>query len=171
MECTGCYGAALTRYLRAQHVSVIEVNQPDTATRRKRGKTDAVDAGSAARAVLSGQATAVAKSGDGPVEMMRMFKLAKTSAVKARTQAINQIKAVLVTADPALRESLSGLSRWRLIRDAPNSTPPAVGTPAPQGSIGQLRVGQKTTAVQMGSVVKPLNAFAIIEGRTTSSST
>jgi transposase len=47
---------------------------------------------------------------------MRMFKLAKTSAIKARTQAINQLKAVLVTTDPALRESLSGLSRWMLIR-------------------------------------------------------
>ena len=45
-----------------------------------------------------------------------MFKLAKTSAIKARTQAINQLKAVLVTADPALRESLAGLSRWMLIR-------------------------------------------------------
>nr|WP_241831065.1 hypothetical protein [Parafrankia soli] len=50
----------------------------------------------AARAILSGQATATAKTGDGPVEMARMFRLAKTSAVKARTQAINQLKAVLV---------------------------------------------------------------------------
>ncbi|PKV92540.1 transposase [Amycolatopsis echigonensis] len=116
VECTGSYGVALTRFLRAQHVSVIEVNQPDKATRRKRGKTDAGDAESAARAVLSGRATAIAKTGDGPVEMMRMFKLAKTSALKARTQAINQLKAVLVTTDPALRESLAGLSRWMLIR-------------------------------------------------------
>ncbi|WP_091457991.1 IS110 family RNA-guided transposase [Actinokineospora iranica] len=116
VECTGSYGAALTRYLRAHHVSVIEINQPDKATRRKRGKTDAVDAESAARAVLSGRATAIAKTSDGPVEMMRMFKLAKTSALKARTQAINQLKAVLVTTDPALRESLAGLSRWMLIR-------------------------------------------------------
>ena len=29
-----------------------------------------------------------------------MFKLAKASAVKSRTQAINQLKAVLVRADP-----------------------------------------------------------------------
>jgi transposase len=34
--------------------------------------------------------------------MLRMFKVAKTSAVKSRTQAINQLKAVLVSADPAL---------------------------------------------------------------------
>ncbi len=45
-----------------------------------------------------------------------MFKLAKASAVKARTQTINQLKAVLVAADPALRETLSGLSNTALIR-------------------------------------------------------
>jgi hypothetical protein len=48
--------------------------------------------------------------------MLRMFKLAKASAIKARTQTINQLKAVLVAADPQLRETLSGLSNLRLIR-------------------------------------------------------
>jgi transposase len=91
-------------------------NQPDKATRRRRGKTDSLDAESAARAVLSGRASGSAKAGDGPVEMLRMFKLAKDSAVKARTQTINQLKAVLVTADPQLRETLSGLSNLLLIR-------------------------------------------------------
>jgi transposase len=90
VECTGSYGAALARYLRAAGVEVIEVNQPDKATRRRRGKTDTLDAEAAARAVLSGRASATAKAGDGPVEMLRMFKLAKGSAVKARTQTINQ---------------------------------------------------------------------------------
>jgi len=60
--------------------------------------------------VLAGRATAIAKTGDGPVEMARTFKLAKDSAIKSRTQATNQLKAVLVAADPALRESLPGLS-------------------------------------------------------------
>ena len=45
-----------------------------------------------------------------------MFKLAKASAVKARTQTINQLKAVLVAAGPPLRETLSGLSNLLLIR-------------------------------------------------------
>jgi transposase len=116
VECTGSYGAALARYLRAAGVTVIEVNQPDKATRRLRGKTDTLEAEAAARAVLSGRASGNAKTGDGPVEMLRMFKLAKASAVKARTQTINQLKAVLVAADPALREALSGLSTTMLIR-------------------------------------------------------
>jgi transposase len=116
VECTGSYGAALARHLLGEGIAVIEVSQPDRATRRRRGKTDAIDAESAARAVLAGQATASAKAGDGPVEMIRMFKLAKASALKARTQAINQLKAVLVGADPALREKLSGLSSTILVR-------------------------------------------------------
>lgn len=116
VECTGSYGAALARHLGSADVMVLEVNQPDKAARRRRGKTDALDAESAARAVLAGQATAVAKSSDGPVEMLRMFKLAKASAMKARSQTINQLKAVLVSADPRLRDELKGLSNPKLIR-------------------------------------------------------
>ncbi|PZF85888.1 IS110 family transposase [Jiangella anatolica] len=116
VECTGSYGAALARYLSAEAVSVIEVNRGDRSERRRRGKTDTLDAETAARAVLSGRATAVAKSGDGQVEMLRMFKLAKASAIKSRSQAINQLKAVLVRADPALREAMTGLSNPALFR-------------------------------------------------------
>lgn len=115
VECTGSYGAALARHLTSSGIGVVEVNQPDKVQRR-RGKTDAGDAEAAARAVLSGRAAATAKTGDGPVEMVRIFKLAKASAIKSRTQAINQLKAVLVSADPALRDALSGLSNPRLIR-------------------------------------------------------
>lgn len=126
VECTGSYGAALARHLRAEGVQVIEVNQPDKATRRRRGKTDAIDAETAARAVLSGRASGSMKAGDGPVEMLRMFKLAKASAIKARTQTINQLKAVLIAADPALREALTDLSNPILFRrcvELPPTTP------------------------------------------------
>ncbi|MEV0030242.1 transposase [Nocardia sp. NPDC050793] len=116
VEGTSSYGIALSRYLHEAGIAVLEVNQPDKAHRRRRGKTDAIDAETAARAVLSGRATAVAKSGNGPVEMMRMLKTAKESATKSRSQAINQLKAVVMHADPTLRESLAGLSNPRLIR-------------------------------------------------------
>ncbi|MEV8018143.1 transposase [Streptomyces sp. NPDC086554] len=86
------------------------------ADRRRRGKSDPLDAQNAARAVLSGRACARAKSADGPAQIARMYKLTKASAVKARTQAINQLKAVLVTADPALREELAGLGNAELFR-------------------------------------------------------
>ncbi|WP_206185056.1 IS110 family transposase [Thermoactinospora rubra] len=119
VECTGSYGAALARVLAAEGVEVFEVfevSQPDKAARRRRGKSDEVDAEAAARAVLSGRATAIPKSGDGPVEMACLLRRAKESAVKARTQAINQLRAALVVADPALRASFDGLGPKPLIR-------------------------------------------------------
>jgi transposase len=116
IECTGSYGAALTRHLQAQGIGVLEVNQPDKADRRRRGKTDMVDAEAAARAVLAGRAAGPAKAGTGAVEMLRVFKMAKNSAVKSRSQAINQLKSVIVTADTRLRESLAGLTNTHLIR-------------------------------------------------------
>ncbi|MFF1745741.1 hypothetical protein ACFVZI_39805 [Streptomyces mirabilis] len=50
------------------------------------------------------------------MQIARMYKLAKGSAVKARTQAINQLKAVLVGADPNLREKLAALGNAELFR-------------------------------------------------------
>jgi transposase len=96
--------------------NVFEVNRPDKTARRRHGRTDTFDARSAAHAVISGRASAQAKSGDGSVQIARMHGLAKESAVKARTRASNQLKAVLVTADPALREQLAPLNNPALIR-------------------------------------------------------
>lgn len=139
VECTSSYGIALTRHLHAAGVRVIEVNQPDKAHRRRRGKTDAIDAETAARAVLSGRATAIAKTGDGPVEMVRMFKMAKDSAIKSRAQAINQLKAIVVRADPVLRESLTGLSNPRLIRRCADLDPTAPISSASNAAAYTLR--------------------------------
>ncbi|MFI6804681.1 transposase [Streptomyces luteogriseus] len=68
------------------------------------------------RDVLSGRTRARAKAGDGPVQIARMYKLTKASAVKARTQAINQLEAVLITAEPVLREELAHLGNAELFR-------------------------------------------------------
>ncbi len=116
VECTGSYGVALTRSLLTEGLTVFEVNRGDRAERRRRGKSDAVDAEAAARAVLSGRASAIAKSNDAEIEIIRVLRTAKTSATKARSQAINQLKAIIVRSDPDLRDSLTGLSNPRLIR-------------------------------------------------------
>jgi Transposase IS116/IS110/IS902 family len=65
-----------------------------------------VDAESAARAVLAGQAAGQPKSGTGTVEMIRHLKIARDTAVKARTQAMQTIKAIIVCSPDALREQL-----------------------------------------------------------------
>ena len=109
VEGTGSYGAGLARFLSPRHM-VVEVNRPDRSTRRRKGKSDPTDAEMAARAVLAGAATVIPKSGDDKVEMIRMLKSTKDSAVKARTQAMNQMKALVLTAPAKLREALEGLS-------------------------------------------------------------
>jgi transposase len=106
VEGTGTYGAALARKLCSYGVEVFEVNRPNRAVRRLRGKSDPTDALNAARAVLNGEATAVPKSQSGVVEAMRAICMARRSAVKAKTQAINQLRALLVTAPEAIREKL-----------------------------------------------------------------
>ncbi|MER6074099.1 transposase [Streptomyces sp. NPDC001817] len=103
------------------------MNRPDRSARRLLGKSDPLDAQAAGRAVLSGRARAQAKSGDGPVHGARIYKLAKDAAVKARAQAINQLKAVLVIADPALRDRLSSLGNAELFRTCASLSPPDGG--------------------------------------------
>ncbi len=85
----GSYGAGLTRLLREQGIDVWEINRPDHAKRRLRGKSNPTDAESAARTVLSGNETAIPKSQSGVAEALRMISVGRCSAVKARTQTIN----------------------------------------------------------------------------------
>jgi transposase len=110
VEGTGSYGAGLTRFLNRELVEVVEVNRPNRYLRRRRGKSDTTDAESAARAALNGEATGIPKSGDATVESIRVLRVARRSAVKACTQATNQLNMLVVTAPDVIHECLSGLS-------------------------------------------------------------
>lgn len=115
VEGTGSYGAGLARFMRGQGHNVIEVNRPDRSTRRRLGKSDPTDAEMAARNVLAGVAQDQPKSGVDEVEMIRMLKSAKDSAMKGRTQAINQMKSLVITAPVELRAVLRGLTSSQLV--------------------------------------------------------
>ncbi|QFZ18549.1 IS110 family transposase [Saccharothrix syringae] len=115
IEGTGSYGAGLASAVRRRGLGAVEVLRTDRRDRRLRGKSDTIDAENAARAVLNNTATAVPKTNDGTVEMLRQIKVAKDVAVKARTSAMITLKAVLVTADPELREQLQPLTKTALI--------------------------------------------------------
>ena len=107
VESTGCYAAALVRYLGERGVRVLEVNQPHAHTRRRRGKSDPIDAELAARLALAGKATAVPKQTDGIVESIRLLRAARQSAVKSRSAAMVQLGGLIVTAPQELRDQLS----------------------------------------------------------------
>src|SRR3712207_1227765 len=88
---------------------VMEVNRTSRQHRRRHGKHDAADAEAAARAVMAGTASGEPKGADGAAESLRALRVARRSAVKARTQAANQLHALVSTAPGELREVLRGL--------------------------------------------------------------
>ncbi|HEY2220721.1 IS110 family transposase [Actinomycetospora sp.] len=116
VEGTGSYEAGLgLARLRRQGHRVLEVNRPNRQARRQAGKSDTLDAENAARAVLAGTATARPKTAEGTVEMIRQVKIAKDTAVKARTQTMVALKSLVVTAPSELREQLEPLADRPLI--------------------------------------------------------
>lgn len=128
IEGTGSYGAGLTSAVRRSGIGAVEVMRTDRRDRRLRGKSDTLDAENAARAVLSGGATAIPKTSNGTVEMSRQIKVAKDVAVKGRTSAIISLKSVIINADPELREQLQDLPRMTLIQRCAGLRPGQVTT-------------------------------------------
>jgi len=115
IEGTSSYGAGLARHLKAAGISVMEVERPKRRHLRCKDKSDPIDAEAAARTVLAGEAVGEPKSGDGKVEMIRVLRSARQSAVKARSQAANQLQALLVTAPEDLRHRLRQLPTKELL--------------------------------------------------------
>src|SRR3954449_2114283 len=107
VESTGSYAAGLVRHLRAEGLEVLEVNQPHPHTRRRRGKSDPIDAELAARHVLTGDRPVVAKDTSGIVEAIRQLRVARDGAVKARSAALNALGGLIVTAPEDLRRQLT----------------------------------------------------------------
>ena len=99
----------LARYLARRGVRVVEVDQSDRAGRHRNGKSDPLDAVSAARAALSGRAAGEPKGRDGAVEAIRALMVAKRSARHERTQAINQARALILTGPDELRARFARL--------------------------------------------------------------
>jgi transposase len=107
VESTGSYAAGLTRHLVAEGVRVLEVNQPHAHERRRRGKTDAIDAEMAARHALGLTHPVTPKQTTGIVEAIRQLRVARESAVKARSVAMVQLGDLILTAPSGLREQLA----------------------------------------------------------------
>ena len=112
IEGTGSYGAGLSRHVTAAGVRVVEAGRSDRQGRRRQGKSDPLDAVSAARAAQSGRARGAPKGRDGAVEAIRALMVAKRSARSGRTQTINQARALIVTG-PAESAGISGESSCR----------------------------------------------------------
>jgi transposase len=129
IEGTGSYGAGIARALAGEGFTVIEVARQNRQARRRSGKSDPIDAHQAALAVLAGTDT-VPKSGDGKVESLRILMSERHSAVKARSQTMNQIHALLVTAPDQVRSDYRSLTGRNLVITLARSRPSGVASPA-----------------------------------------
>ena len=165
VEGTGSWGAGLARYLAAQDVAVIEVSRPNRQARRRHGKSDPADADAAASAVLSGDAAGLPRSGDDTVEMIRVLRLARKTALKARTQAMNALQAAVVTAPDELRESLRALSGTTLVHTCARLRPgqltsPTAATKAALHSLGARYESLSKEAARLAASLGQLVAKA-----------
>lgn len=118
IEGTGSYGAGLARHAHAAGLTVVEVNRSDRAARRRQGKSDPLDAISAARAAQSGTARGSSKGRDGQVEAIRTLMVTKRSARRDRTATINQMRALVSTAPDDIRAKFARHTTLLLVTEA-----------------------------------------------------
>lgn len=133
VEGTASYGAGLTRALTAAGIEVVEVTRAVKSTRRLKGKSDPLDAYSAARTALAGDGLATPK--DEATAGLRALHIARRSAVKHRTAAINQLKAMLISAPDAVREKYRGLTTLKMIEAIARCRPDTLSDPWAQSML------------------------------------
>lgn len=124
VEGTSSYGVGIAAELRRNGITVVEVNRTRPAERRRRGKTDRMDAYRAARAVLSGEAATAPKNAS--IEPLRALNVARRSANKALQAAWRQIGCILVNASPKLRDKYRDIERDALVEQLAASRPDQV---------------------------------------------
>ena len=112
VEGTGSYGAGVTSYLVASGELVTEFNDPTPSG--DGAKTDALDARRAARQALGRSRPSVPRV-RGDREALRVLETTRRGAITARTSAINELKALLVTAPVDLRDQLRGVTTAALV--------------------------------------------------------
>lgn len=114
IEGTGSYGAGLASFLAARGEWVIEVDRPNRPRGRNGAKSDDLDAARAAREALSRHNWAQPRA-RGEREAMRVILTTREGAVRDRTRATNQLKAIVVSAPEELRGRLRGVEGKALV--------------------------------------------------------
>jgi len=89
------------------------------------------------------------------VEMIRVLRVARQSAIKARTQAANQLRALVVTAPDALRARLRALPRAALVAAAAGLRAPAV----PRTAADATRLALRSVARRYHALAREVAAL------------
>ncbi|MDR5775594.1 hypothetical protein [Caballeronia sp. LZ001] len=135
-----------------------------------------MDAENAAHAVFAGKATALPKERSGAAEAMRAVCVVHRSAIKAWTQAINQLRSLLVSAPQDIRERLlntkkaervASCKRLRSLGDTvmlqaltslliASEQPPAVSSLRHRKSAGLRLIPYPSSAIKSHRMVEPI---------------
>lgn len=163
VEGTGTYGAGLARFLQTKGVAVVEISCPNRQRRRSHGKSDPVDAVAAARAAQSGDAAGQPKTRTGSVEAIRALRVARRSAGHARIDAINQMRALLVTGPEELRDAFRRTTVWRMVTAAVRLRPTDPTTAAGATKFALRELARRVQALEveidrLDAVLRPLVA-------------
>jgi transposase len=161
VEGTGSYGAGLTRQLERAGIAVVEVDRPNRQVRHREGKSDPLDAVTAARSALSGRALGVPKSRIGDVEAIRVLSVARRSASAERIVTLNQLRHLCFTADEPIRRRFEGLSVARLTATASALRPRHIETVRYSTLLAIRTLGRRVSylddeLVELNAAMRPL---------------
>ena len=106
IEGTASFGRGLTSALSRADEWVIEFDWARTKATKDGAKSDELDAIRAAREILGREKLNTPRAHDGRREALRVHTVTRAGAIRARTAAINELKALIVTAPDDLRAEL-----------------------------------------------------------------
>jgi len=148
IEGTSSYGVGVTAAAIAAGYRVVEVIRPERAERRRLGKSDPIDAYQAARAALGNHRIAPAKNAE-QIEGIRALHNARRSAMKARTCAMRQIHAQLITAPTPIREKYRDMASQKRLMVLARMQVPANRTPVERAVLLVLKtLAQRANELQ-----------------------
>ncbi len=105
IESSGSYGSGLTTFLLEHGERVVEIDRPSRPASRNGAKSDELDAVRAAREALARDHLAQPRC-RGDREALRVLLITRRGAIRARTKAINHLKALVVTSREEIRHQL-----------------------------------------------------------------
>lgn len=116
IEGSSSFGRGLTVALSRAEEWVVDFDWARNKPTKDGAKSDELDAIAAAREILGRDKINAPRAGEGPREAVRVHTVARAGAVRARTAAINELKALVVTAADELRAQLRNRTTRDLVK-------------------------------------------------------
>lgn len=122
--------------------------------------------------MLAGNASGAPKLATGPIESLRMLRIARTGAVKAKTAASNTLLGLIVTAPEPLRSQLRELSASKLVeaclRLRPDTADLADPVQAAKTSLRSIAIRTKALEAEARVLKRQLDALTAAAAPATS---